>query len=209
MTTKPESNINEQNKAAVFELLRSGKTANIPHFGDKQTRELLLFLEPASIEELMVVLCLDRPGIFDFGIKYLSEFAACKKHPEEIKYLHPVLEKHLKCTYGFLFFKEQMEAVIADCAGISNNIATEIRKALGKKNAEKTEEYFSVFYQGCRNNKAFAEGCRKAASPDYETIYALWRFLLENVSRLQSRDAIELMAKESYDAALDRINFSN
>jgi DNA polymerase-3 subunit alpha len=55
----------------------------------------------SNVEDLIAVAALYRPGPMD----YIPQYAEGKRHPESIKYAHPIIEKHLSVTYGIMVYQ--------------------------------------------------------------------------------------------------------
>ncbi len=92
-------------------------------------RAFLKELKPEHFEEIIAAISLYRPGPMDFIPKYIEG----KKHPETVKYDHPILEKSLSVTYGCMVYQEQVMQVVRDMAGYSLGRSDLVRRAMAKK----------------------------------------------------------------------------
>ncbi|MDR3645574.1 MAG: DNA polymerase III subunit alpha, partial [Clostridia bacterium] len=125
----------------VFDLLWSGKTEGIFQFESSGMRQVLMNLRPESMEDLIAVISLYRPGPMESIPKYIEN----RHHPEKITYRHPLLEGILKVTYGCIVYQEQVMEIVRRLAGYSYGRADLVRRAMSKKKAgvmEKEREYF-------------------------------------------------------------------
>lgn len=97
-------------------------------------KDLAVRLKPRSIEDLGVLVALNRPGPQRDGVP--NRYIARMEGRTEVTYPHPMLEELLKPTYGVLIFQEQVIRFMGKL-GYSLGEADTIRKILGKKEPEK------------------------------------------------------------------------
>ncbi len=113
----------------TFALLKQGDTTGVFQLESGGMRRYLKDLEPTSIEDIIVMISLYRPGPMDLLPNYIN-----RKHGKEaITYVHPKLEPILKNTYGVGVYQEQMMQIARDLAGFTLAEADTLRKAIGKK----------------------------------------------------------------------------
>lgn len=115
---------------ATFDLLSNGSTLAVFQFESKGMQEYLRQLKPRSIEEITAMNALYRPGPMD----NIPEFIDRKHGKKPIEYLHPLMEKSLKNTYGIIVYQEQVMQLAQDIGGFTLGQADIMRKAMGKKN---------------------------------------------------------------------------
>lgn len=127
-----------------------------------------------SFEEVVAANALYRPG--PMGIKAHEEYIHNKFHPEEIKYVHPALEKILGKTNGVLIFQEQLMFIAHEIGGMSLGEGDMLRRymdkassAIAKKskgeelskkeqdNYNEFEKYWTKFIEGAVKNGYKAE----------------------------------------------------
>jgi len=201
-----ENDINDPvfKDAETFELLQSGKTDNIPGYENEQTKYLLNIFKPDVFEDLVIIACIDVPGIITFKFDFVGWIVQNKFHPEIIHYIHPVLEKHLKSTYGFLLYQEQSIAIIQEISNLIFKDAENARKAIGKKNNKQIEFYFDLFHKGCLSNSSFISGCKTINKETDEVIKELWIFFetnIDSVPSLKKRSVLIQSVLRSYKIA--------
>ena len=80
------------NDPKVYELFSNGNTVGIFQFESRGMRDYLKKLKPTTIEDLIAMNSLYRPG----PMANIPEFIDRKNNKKEIKYLHPDLEPILK-----------------------------------------------------------------------------------------------------------------
>ena len=71
---------------------------------------------------------------------------------EEIEYLHPLLEKILKETYGIIVYQEQVMQIAQILSNYSLGEADLLRRAMGKKIQKEMDDQKNRFVEGAKNN---------------------------------------------------------
>ncbi len=117
----------------TFELFQRGETNAIFQFESDGMRKWLVQLKPTSLDDLIAMNALYRPGPMDLIPNYIK-----RKHGQEaVEYPHEILEPVLKATYGIPVFQEQVMQMAQVMGGYSLGAADILRRAMGKK--KKTE----------------------------------------------------------------------
>lgn len=98
----------------VFKMLSSGKTEGVFQFESAGMRSVLMGLKPQSIEDLIAVISLYRPGPMDSIPTYIAN----RHDPSKIRYKTPMLEGILKVTYGCMIYQEQVMEIFRTLAAI-------------------------------------------------------------------------------------------
>ncbi|MBQ8732255.1 MAG: DNA polymerase III subunit alpha [Oscillospiraceae bacterium] len=129
---------------AVFEMLSAGQGAGVFQFESGGMRQVLSGLKPESIEDLIAVISLYRPGPMDSIPKYIEN----RHHPEKVTYKHPLLEEILDVTYGCIVYQEQVMQICRRLAGYSYGRADLVRRAMSKKKADVMEKERQNFIHG-------------------------------------------------------------
>ncbi|MEO0097920.1 MAG: DNA polymerase III subunit alpha [candidate division WOR-3 bacterium] len=139
----------------TYELLKEGKTLGVFQLESTGMREILKKLNPTTLEDLIAVLALYRPGPLLSGD--VDRFIRRKKEKEEITYPHPLLEEVLKETYGMILYQEQVMQIAAKIADFTLGEADILRRAMGKKIPELMTEMKERFVLKAKN-KGISEG---------------------------------------------------
>ena len=134
--------------AKTYQLLGEGKTTAIFQFEAPAMQKALRELKPTSIYDLIAMNALNRPG----PMANIPEYIARKHGKSPVTYLHPVMEKTLKETYGIIIYQEQVMQLARDIAGFSLAQADLMRRAMGKKDAALMEKQRSAFIEGAVKN---------------------------------------------------------
>lgn len=132
----------------TYELLSRGETVGVFQFESTGMKEAIKKLKPDKIEDLIALGSLYRPGPMDNIPSYIN-----RKHGiEKPDYIHPLMEKILKETYGIIVYQEQVMEIARVLAGYTLGGADLLRRAMGKKIKEEMEAQREVFVSGCRQN---------------------------------------------------------
>lgn len=141
----------------VFKMISRGDTNGVFQFESVGMRNVLMQLKPESIEDLIAVISLYRPGPMSSIPKYIEN----RHNPKNIKYDHPALSKILDVTYGCIVYQEQVMQIFRELAGFSLGRADIVRRAMSKKKADVMEREHQIFINGLEdeNGNVLVEGC--------------------------------------------------
>ncbi len=132
--------------AKTFALLNSGRTTGVFQLESGGMQGLCRQLNVGSIEEIVALIALFRPGPMDLIPTYIRG----KKEPSSVEYPHPLLEDVCRETYGVMVYQEQVMEAARRIAGYTLGGADVLRRAMGKKNAEEMEKQRSIFVEGAK-----------------------------------------------------------
>ncbi len=133
---------------AVFKLFQDADTTGIFQLESSGMRHYLKDLKPTSIEDIIAMISLYRPGPIELIPQYINR----KFGREKVKYLHPKLEPILSQTYGVGIYQEQMMRIARDLAGFTLAEADTLRKAIGKKIKSLLDEQQEKIVKGMIKN---------------------------------------------------------
>ncbi len=128
----------------TYEMLGKGKTQAVFQFESGKMQESLIKLKPTDLEDLIAMNALYRPG----PMENIPDFIDRKHGRKQIEYIHPVMEKCLKKTYGIIVYQEQVMQLVQDIAGFTLAQADSIRRAMGKKDAAEMLKLKIQFIEG-------------------------------------------------------------
>ncbi len=142
----PEFDIDRINLAdgKVFEMLTLGQTQGVFQFESGGMRQVLMQLRPESMEDLIAVISLYRPGPMDSIPTYIRN----RHNPALVTYKHPLLKPILDVTYGCIVYQEQVMQICRQLAGYSYGRADLVRRAMSKKKADVMEKERQNFVHG-------------------------------------------------------------
>jgi DNA polymerase-3 subunit alpha len=130
----------------TFKIFQDGKMAGIFQFESSGMQSYMIQLQPTTIEDIIAMSALYRPGPMQFIPDYIN-----RKHgKEETKYAHPLLEPILSYTYGIMVYQEQIMQAAQVLGGYSLGGADLLRRAMGKKDKEKMAKERSRFVEGAK-----------------------------------------------------------
>ena len=136
------ANVSETDEK-TFDLFCRGDSVAVFQFESPGMQKILRECKPRTIEELVALNALYRPGPLDYIPKYIEG----KWKPETIEYPDPSLENLLKETYGVMVYQEQVMKVAQIISGFSLGGADMLRRAMGKKKLDvlmkKKEEFIA------------------------------------------------------------------
>lgn len=133
-------------------IFSKGKWAGVFQFTEAGAQNFCVQAKPDSIIDIAAITSIFRPG--PLAAKVDKMYVDAKNNPQNIGYLHPLVEEVTKETYGFLIFQEQI-AIIANKLGKDINMdeANTLRKVLTKKGTGKEAEVKNKLH------KKFMDGC--------------------------------------------------
>ncbi len=132
----------------VYSLFTSGQTDGVFQCESSGMRSVFMRLKPTSLEDIIAVISLYRPGPMDSIDSYIQN----RHNPEYIKYKTPMLKDILDVTYGCMVYQEQVMQIFRSLAGYSLGRADIVRRAMSKKKHKVMEEERTFFCEGCAKN---------------------------------------------------------
>jgi len=132
----------------TFEMLSRGKSSGVFQFESMGMKDYLNQMKPDSIEDIIALGALYRPGPMDNIPRYIE----CKHGREVPQYPHPKLENVLQKTFGVAIYQEQVMEIARSLAGYTLGAADSLRKAMGKKIKAEMDAQREIFVKGCIAN---------------------------------------------------------
>lgn len=118
----------------VFEnIFCKGQTEAVFQFASPGMRKMLVEYGPKSIEDLIILVSMYRPG----PMQYLDDLIKIKNGKKNPTYLCPELEPILGKTYSAIVYQEQVMKIFQDLAGYSLGQADMVRRYMSKKKEKK------------------------------------------------------------------------
>lgn len=128
----------------VFKMLSSGNSEGVFQFESAGMKNVLAQLKPTSVEDLIAVISLYRPGPMDSIPKYIEN----RHNPSKVTYKHPLLKSILDVTYGCIVYQEQVMQIFRTLAGYSLGRADIVRRAMSKKKIDVMNKEKEIFING-------------------------------------------------------------
>ncbi len=147
----------------VFDMLCAGQTEGVFQFESAGMRSVLSQLKPESVEDLIAVISLYRPGPMDSIPTYIEN----RHNPAKIKYKTPKLKSILDVTYGCIVYQEQVMQICRELAGYSYGRADIVRRAMSKKKHDVMLRERDSFVNGAvdENDNILCEGAVRRGVP--------------------------------------------
>ena len=145
-------------------LLQTGETLGCFYVESPAMRSLLKKLRCTDYSGLVAASSIIRPGVSRSGM--MEAYIYRSHHPEETKYLHPVMEEQLKETYGVMVYQEDVIRICHHFAGLNLAEADVLRRAMSGKYRSKKEMQRLI--------DRFFESCREKGHPE-NLIREVWR----------------------------------
>ncbi|MWJ27336.1 DNA polymerase III subunit alpha [Halomonas sp. ZH2S] len=139
----------------TFEMLKRAETTAVFQLESRGMKELIKRLLPDSLEDMIALVALFRPGPLQSGM--VDDFINRKHGRAEVSYPHPdyqhaLLKPVLEPTYGIILYQEQVMQIAQVMAGYSLGQADMLRRAMGKKKPEEMAKQRAGFMEGCADH---------------------------------------------------------
>lgn len=138
----------------IYELIRKGELQGLFQIETSQSMaRLIRDMQPENFNDIAVAISLHRTAVLQAGMH--TEYVRRKRIVEQgkkIKYLHPMLEKILKKTYGVLVYQEQVMEIGHVMGNMTLREADNFRKAIKLKDPKKFKVWKEKFLEGAKKN---------------------------------------------------------
>lgn len=126
---------------ATFDIFNQGRMCGIFQFEGNALRAISRDIDFKTIVEIDAVTALARPGPFGGGVteKYVK-----RKNGEPYTPIHPLVEAHMKETFGLPVYQEQTLAIVREIGKFDWKETSTIRKAMSKRMGK---EFFDTYWQ--------------------------------------------------------------
>ncbi len=128
----------------TFKMMGEGLTDGVFQFESDGMKNVLMRFGPESLEDLIAIISLYRPGPMDSIPRYIHN----RHNPQDIKYDTPLLEPILNVTYGCIVYQEQVMQIFRSLAGYSLGRADIVRRAMSKKKHDVLARERTAFIYG-------------------------------------------------------------
>ena len=138
-----------------FDMLKKAETTAVFQLESRGMKDLIRRLQPDSLEEMIALVALFRPGPLQSGM--VDDFIDRKHGRQPVSFPHPDyqyegLKPVLEPTYGVILYQEQVMQIAQVMAGYTLGGADMLRRAMGKKKPEEMAKQKVTFLEGCANN---------------------------------------------------------
>jgi DNA polymerase-3 subunit alpha len=142
--------------ALTFKMLAEGKGTGVFQMESAGMRDSMRKMKIDSIEDIIALISLYRPG----PMENIPNYIATKQGKKKPDYMHPSLKPVLEETYGVIIYQEQVMEIAKVMGGYTLGGADLLRRAMGKKIKAEMDAQREKFVAGAiKNNveKAKAE----------------------------------------------------
>jgi DNA polymerase III subunit alpha len=143
---------------AAFDVYNRGETLGVFQMESGGITNCCKRFDVGSIEDIIAIGALYRPG----PMQFIDDYIARKKGLKKIEYAHPLLETVCAETQGIIVYQEQVQRAANVLAGYSLGEADLLRRAMGKKDKEKMAKERERFVAGCGTVNNIAAGTANA-----------------------------------------------
>ena len=147
----------------VYKMISTGNTKAVFQIESPGFQKFMRELRPTCIEDITAGVSLYRPGPMDSIPRYVHN----KHNPQDVTYIHPILEPVLNVTYGCIVYQEQVMRIVQDMAGYTLGQADMVRRMMGKKKVDDMAREKNTFLYGkpAENGKPAIDGAIKRGVP--------------------------------------------
>jgi len=140
--------------------LHEGEANGCFYIESPAMRGLLKKLHCDDYIRLVAASSIIRPGVAKSGM--MKEYITRFHHPEQIKYIHPVMKEQLEETYGIMVYQEDVLKVCHHFAGLDLADADILRRAMSGKFRSKSEfqRIEQRYFDNCKS-KGYTEGAAR------------------------------------------------
>ena len=150
----------------TYKELCKGNAMGVFQLESAGMRELMIQMQPRSIQDIMALISLYRPGPMGSGMDKL--YIDRKNGKAKISYVHEKMEEALGSSLGIMLYQEDVLAVARSLAGFSASEADDLRKVIGKKQMDKIAKIRKSFVTGCIENSGLTKSIADKIFSDIE-----------------------------------------
>ncbi len=132
----------------TYELYQRGDTVGTFQFESDGMRKYLKELKPTSLEDLIAMNALYRPG----PMQFIPQFIDRKHGREKVEYPHEKLKEILEPTFGIMVYQEQIMQTAQIIGNFTLGKADILRRAMGKKKMDVMQQMKEEFISGAAEN---------------------------------------------------------
>ena len=133
----------------TFKMLAEGKGIGVFQMESAGMRDSMRKMKLDSIEDIIALISLYRPG----PMENIPNYIATKLGKKKPDYLHPILKPVLQETHGVIIYQEQVMQIAQILAGYSLGSADLLRRAMGKKIKAEMDAQRAMFVNGAVDKK--------------------------------------------------------
>ena len=133
---------------STYDLYASARTVAVFQVESSGMMDALKRMKPTSIEDIVALVALYRPGPMD----NIATYCDVKNGAKDRVSIHPMIDHILEETQGIIVYQEQVMQIAQIMAGYSLGEADLLRRAMGKKIKAAMDAERPKFEAGAKNN---------------------------------------------------------
>ncbi len=193
----------DYNDKKTFVLIQKGDTNGVFQLENPGLKSFLRKFKPKCVDDIITTTSIYRPG----PMEQIPQFLKNVKEPQNIKYMHPLLEDILRPTYGVIVYQEQVMKIVQTLAGYSMGRADLVRRQMAKKKKAEMEKERLVFINGIeKNGKVIVRGTRRNGIDD-ETANKIFDTLIHFANYAFNKSHAACYAHVAYQTAYLKANY--
>lgn len=181
------------NDPAVYAMLCQQILTDVFQLGGKGIRQLVASVNPQNIDDISVLVALNRPGMKQSGV--VDTYLSVKNGMKAPQYDHAALQKVTACTYGCYIFNEQIIDALCIASGCTTVQAHKIKLAMEDMSASNIRAIHDSFINNALNH--WRESYL-IAGEDKGLDFALDVRLTDCIPELEHLGLAETITKEGY-----------
>lgn len=132
--------------------LKTGNTIGCFYIESPAMRQLLAKLRCEDYLTLVAASSIIRPGVAQSGM--MKAYIHSYHHPDEVKYLHPIMEQELKETFGIMVYQEDVIKICYHYGGLELADADVLRRGMSGKyrSREEFDKLIEQFFLKAKEN---------------------------------------------------------
>ncbi len=134
----------------VYAMISRADTIGVFQVESRAQAQVLPRIQPRAFADLIVSISLIRPGPVQGNM--VHPYLRRRLHEEPVTYVHPLLEPALAETLGVILFQEQVLKVARDLGQFTAGQGEQLRRALGKNEADDIMRFQTAFVAGAEAN---------------------------------------------------------
>ncbi len=133
----------------TFKLCASGETVAVFQLESTGMKDALRMMNPNSIEDIVALIALYRPG----PMENIPDYCAVKNGKKKRKRQHKLIDQIVAETHGIIVYQEQVMQIAQAMAGYSLAEADLLRRAIGKKIKSEMDAEKPKFLKGANQKE--------------------------------------------------------
>lgn len=181
------------NDPAVYAMLCQQMLTDVFQLSGKGVRQLVASVLPQNIDDISVLVALNRPGMMNSGV--VNTYLNVKNGQKAPQYDHAALESVTASTFGCYIFHEQIIDALCIASGCTSVQAHKITRAMEESNSSELQAVNDSFINHALD---YWRSSYLTAGKDKGFDFALDVMLLDCSKELEHLGLVETLTAEGY-----------